>query len=123
MISGNKNQVLALTYADDGGERTAGFRVWDRPRVPLEQQFAAAERLSAASGAERDSLRREANAARERVAGTQRIFVGSSARTASVELRDPNGRVRARLAVDSTGRAFLQFLDEQGHVSAAYPDR
>jgi hypothetical protein len=119
-----QNQVLALTYSDDGKSRMAGFRVWDRPtNAALEQQFAAAERLDAATDANRDSLRRERNAARDRVAGTQRIFVGSQNRTASVELRDPRGRVRVRLAVDSVGIARLQFLDEQGHVTAEYPSR
>jgi hypothetical protein len=116
-----QTQVLALTYSDDGKSRMAGFRVWDRPNVPLEQQFAAAERMLAATGSARDSARTEMNAARQRVAGTQRVFIGSQDRTAAVELRDPSGRVRARLAVDSMGAARLQFLDEQGRVTATYP--
>jgi hypothetical protein len=116
-----QNQVLALTYSDDGKSRMAGFRVWDRPNVPLEQQFAAAERYLAAGGAARDSLNKERLAARDRVAGTQRIFVGSENRNASVELRDPSGHVRARLVVDSLGTAGLEFLDATGKVTAAYP--
>jgi hypothetical protein len=116
-----QTQVLALTYADNGKSRMAGLRIWDRPTVPLEQQFAAAERFLAASANTRDSLRREMNAARDRVGGSQRIFVGSQDRTASVELRDPSGHVRARLAVDSTGTARLQFIDQRGRVTKEYP--
>lgn len=117
-----QTQVVAVTYSDDGKARMAGLRIWDRPNAPLEQQFAAAERFTAATGSRRDSLRTEMNAARNRVAGTQRVFVGSENRNASVELRDPSGRVRARLAIDSAGTAQLQFLDEQGHVTARYPN-
>jgi hypothetical protein len=118
-----QTQVVALTYSDDGKARMAGLRIWDRPATPLEQQFAAAERFTAATGSRRDSLRAEMNAARNRVAGTQRVFVGSENRNASVELRDTSGHVRARLAVDSAGTAQLQFLDEQGRVTAKYPNR
>ena len=117
-----QTRVVALTYSDDGKARMACLRIWDRPDTPLEQQFAAAERFTAATGSRRDSLRVEMNAARSRAAGTQRVFVGSENRNASVELRDPSGRVRARLAVDSAGTAQLQFLDAQGHVTARYPD-
>lgn len=116
-----QTQVLALTYSDDGRSRFAGLRVWDRPNEPLEQQFAAAEKMVSATGAARDSLRQIVNAARARVAGTQRIFVGSQDKNASVELRDPRGRVRARLGVDSLGNPRLTFLDSTGAVKAQYP--
>lgn len=116
-----QSQVVALTYADDGRARLAGLRVWDRPDRALEEQFEAAARFLAAPAGARDSLRREMAAARARVAGTQRIFVGSQNRTASVELRDPSGRVRVTLAVDSAGVARLEFLDADGRVVARYP--
>jgi hypothetical protein len=61
------------------------------------------------------------NDARARVAGVQRIFVGSQDRNASIELRDTAGRVRARLAVDSLGVAKLEFLGVKGEVVAKYP--
>lgn len=116
-----QSQVLALTYSDDGKSRMAGLRVWDRPAAPLEEQFLAAEQFMAAKGSARDSLRDVMNRARTRLAGTQRIFVGSQNQSASIELRDPAGRVRARLVVDSAGVARLQFLDQQGRVTTQYP--
>jgi hypothetical protein len=116
-----QSQVLALTYSDDGKARMAGLRVWDRPSVPLEEQFLAAERFMAATGRARDSLRDVMNEARKRVAGTQRVFVGSQDQSASIELRDPAGNVRVKLVVDSLGVAQLQFLNERGGVTAVYP--
>lgn len=118
-----QSQVVALSYVDDGKSRLAGLRIWDRPNVPLEDQFSAAERMLAASGAVRDSLRQAVTLARSRVAGTQRIFVGSQNKNANVELRDPAGRVRARLSVDSLGTPRLQFLDSTGQIIAEYPAR
>jgi hypothetical protein len=116
-----QNQVVALQYADNDRTRSAGLRVWDRPTdAPLEEQFILAERmLSLPPGPARDSVNRERLRARERVAGVPRLFLGSADRVVQLELRDPEGRVRARLFVDSAGSA-LQFLDESGAVVSTY---
>ncbi|MEW5918419.1 MAG: hypothetical protein AB1762_18605 [Gemmatimonadota bacterium] len=118
-----QNQVVAVQYQDNGRLRSAGVRVWDRPvGEPLEQQFAlAAQVTNAPAGPVRDSLERQRLLARNRVQGTARLFLGSEDRMAKLELRDTQGRVRVRLAVDSLGVARLAFLDARGSVVAAYP--
>ena len=118
-----QNQVVAVQYQDDGRSRSAGVRVWDRPTtVPLETQFALARKVQTTpKGPVRDSLDRERVRARELVQGSPRLFLGSEDRMAKLELRDPAGRVRARLQVDSLGAAHLVFLDEAGRTTAAYP--
>ena len=112
-----------MQYADNGASRSAGVRVGDRPTdLPLEAQFALAERaLAAPAGPVRDSLNRERLRVRDRVEGTPRLFAGSENRVAKVELRDTAGRVRLRLLVDSTGSGRLVFLDSAGHTTATYP--
>jgi len=118
-----QNQVVAVQYQDDGVNRSAGLRVWDRPAdAPVEAQFALAEQMvNTPRGPVRDSLNRERLKARARVAGTQRLFLGSHDRTAGLELRDTLGRVRVRLAVDSSGAGRLVFLDTLGRATATYP--
>lgn len=118
-----QNQVVAVQYQDNGTSRSAGVRVWDRPvDAPLERQFSLAERMLATpAGPLRDSLDRERRLARAEVQGTARLFLGSEDRVAKLELRDPQGRVRVRLYVDSLGSAHLAFLDAQGRTSATYP--
>lgn len=113
-----QNQVVAMQYADNGRQRRAGLGVWDRPTdAPLSEQFRLAEAVRLApAGPRRDSLERERLRTRERVQGAQRLFVGSRDRTAMLELRDPQGRVRARLGVDSLGVGRLEFLDDRGQV-------
>ena len=118
-----QNQVVAVQYLDDGASRSAGIRVWDRPDdAPLERQFALAERVAAAPpGPERDALDRERLRVREQVAGTPRLFVGSQDKVAKIELRDGEGHIRVRLAVDAAGAAHLEFLDGAGRTVAIYP--
>ncbi|UCF20453.1 MAG: hypothetical protein JSU87_03325 [Gemmatimonadota bacterium] len=118
-----QNQVVALQYIDGGTSRRAGLNVWDRPTdVTMDEQLDRGLRMMEATGAERDSLRAAAAAARARGEyGVQRLFVGSRDRTAQLVLRDTEGRVRVRLYVDSTDVARLEFLDESGRTVAAYP--
>jgi len=118
-----QNQVVAVQYSDDGATRSAGLQVWDRPSdAPLEDQFALAERMLATPpGRLRDSLNEERLRVRARVQGTRRVFVGSRDRTAALELRDRQGRVRVRGFVDSTGTGQLAFLDSAGRTTAVFP--
>ena len=118
-----QNQVVAVQYQDDGASRSAGMRVWDRPTdAPLEEQFAIAQRVAATPpGPERDALERERLRVRQKVAGAPRLFVGSQDKVSKVELSDPEGHVRVRLAVDGAGAAHLEFLDASGRTTAIYP--
>jgi hypothetical protein len=53
-----------------------------------------------------------------------RVYLGRDrSRAAVLNLFDPNGRPRLRLKVDSLGSASVEFLDEQGVVTARLPER
>ncbi len=118
-----QNQVVAMQYQDNGTSRSAGVRVWDRPANDLEAQFALAQRtLATPAGPLRDSLDAERRRVRAKVAGTQRLFLGSDDRVAGLELKDGAGRTRVKLSVDSAGTARLVFLDAEGKTQAVYPD-
>jgi hypothetical protein len=118
-----QNQVVALQYVDSGSSRRAGLSVWDRPpEVAFARHLERGARMLEAAPAEREKLRREAEADGARGDyGAQRVFVGSRDRTAQVQLNDSQGRARARLVVDPAGAARLEFLDEAGSVVARYP--
>jgi hypothetical protein len=120
-----QNQVVALQYLDNGTSRRAGLRVWDRPTdVSLDKQLDRSLRLMQSSGRERDVIRGEIELARERgELGNERLFVGSQDQVAQVQLRDKQGRVRARLYVDAKDVARLEFLDEAGKLVAEYPSK
>jgi hypothetical protein len=52
----------------------------------------------------------------------ERVYLGRDmSRAAVLRLKDPNGRDRIRLTVDSLGAASLEFLDENGTVTRRLP--
>ena len=52
----------------------------------------------------------------------QRVFIGRDrGKNATLALSDPEGKVRARLVVDSLGNAGLEFLDANGKVTSRFP--
>ena len=116
-----QDQVVGMSYSDNGSIRAAGFNVWDRPttitleemidifrsnpgRQAIEQQFA--------------ELMRERG---ETSGGAQRLFLGSQNKTVALRLMDPAGRERIRISVDGDSNASLEFLDENGSVIRALP--
>lgn len=118
-----QDQVVSLQYQDDGEHRSAGVQVWDRStEISIARILEVVDARSRAGGPERDSLERIIEGWREAGVGAHRIFLGSADRTATLLMRDPEGRPRIRLAVDSAGAARLEFLDEDGGVVQALPD-
>lgn len=119
----NQDQVVGLSYADDGKLRSYGLNVWDRPT-----KISARELLELPGAASDRSLleKRFVELMKERgetVTGARRVFVGSQGRTAAIRMMDTAGRERIRLVVDSTNQARMEFVDESGRVAYALPPR
>jgi hypothetical protein len=113
------DQIVALSYDQDGGRKRQGLTIQDRPdslTERLKEAYRAVE--SATSEEERDSLVEHyfSRIPRREIAA-RRLFVGRSWNQSSlVTLSDPDGRARLRLEVDSLGAARIQFLDDAGDV-------
>ena len=119
----HQDQVVGVQYGDDGGDRSAGFHVWDRStEVSIARILELVDARRTATGAARDSVEGVIRALAANGLGAHRIFLGSENRTASLELQDPDGRTRLRLAVDSTGAARIEFLDAAGRVVTTLPE-
>lgn len=115
----HNDQVVFMTYSDDGVKKQAGFHVMDRARQPtIDKVVAEAGRLASAPAAERA-------AGEKRLAhiAAERVFVGSTDETALVSLADRAGRERIRMKVDPGGDARIEFLDEHGEVVDCLPHR
>jgi hypothetical protein len=117
------DQVLFLSYQDDGARRRAGLHVVDRPTRPNAAEVVARkDAVDRAVGEEKERLVRELRDAAVRGEfGAQRVFVGSDDRTATVGLKDPAGRDRVRISVDTAGVPRMDFLDDQGRVTYRLP--
>jgi hypothetical protein len=113
-----QDQVVALQYADQNGQRRAGLLVWDRPLISLPEQI---ERLDAArkmkDGTEKES-------ALKALRGPARVYVGRSRDdgASAVQLYDAGGKVRLKMEVSAAGVAKLEFLDATGKVIQTLPD-
>lgn len=111
-----QDQTIGFDYTEENGSRTAGFKVWDRPDVPLSELI---EKVNAANAIQNQAERDAAVAQLRTTApkSAQRVFVGKTRdRVASVMLSDAQGRNRLALKVDADGNASIEFLDAEGKV-------
>ena len=109
------DQVLFLSAEESAGNRTAALQIWDRPPGSLVQDLKA---LQAAT----DPASRQA--VRERVAQghAQRLSLGTASdHSLALSMNDSKGRTRLRVAIDAQDRPKLEFLDENGAVTASMP--
>jgi hypothetical protein len=111
------DQVVFLSYQDNGKGKAAGLYVVDRSRKPtIDEILKIQSEMEQASDEERAALKKKL----EDIAA-HRLFVGSENDTALVQLRDRKGRERIRLSVNPDGNAQLLFLDEKGKVVYKLP--
>ena len=114
-----QDQVVGISYFDNGSIRTAGFNVWDRPTT------IALEEIMDSNTPDRQAIeQRFVELMRERgltSGGARRVFLGSQDKTVALRLMDPEGRERIRISVDSNSNARLEFLDEEGSVIQGVP--
>lgn len=111
-----QDQTIGFDYSEQDRQRSAGFKVWDRPETPLVDLV---DKLNAANGIQDSAARTQALAKirAEAPKAAQRVFVGKTRdRAASVQLADPQGRPRLTLNVSADGTAVIEFLDADGKV-------
>ena len=120
----NQDQILYFQYQNNNGQRRTGLTIADRAEVDI-YDFVQM----------RDSINRIAdtsvrNAALRRLAAprngvplvAQRVYIGRDvARSAIVNLADPQGRTRLRMLVDSLGNPRVEFLNDSGRVVFRLP--
>ena len=116
-----QDQTIGLSYTEGGGRRSAGFQVWDRSDTGLGELI---DKLNAANKIEDRAERDKALAIIRASAppAPRRVFVGKNGeRAATVSLADANGKPRLTLTVDPSGDPRIEFLDENGKVTARLP--
>ena len=124
-----QDQVVGLQYSERGGVRRAGVDVWDRPtNVPVGLLLRYAEAQRAGDRVALDSLGQVlaratgGDMSEQSLTGAHRAFFGAEDGAAVLRLEDGAGRSRIRMAVDATGTARLEFLDETGAVVHRLPE-
>jgi hypothetical protein len=112
------DQVVFLSYQDDGTHKRSGLYVVDRARTPTIDEI-----VRLAEAAKKSPEAQKAVDEKLRGVAAQRIFVGSDDETAMVRMRDRAGRDRLRMVVGPDGAPKLEFLDDTGKVVLVLPKR
>lgn len=117
----NQDQVVGITYAQEGTARRAGFHVWDRSLTPIGDFAKQVEDVELMKdGPEKTEAMKKIReqAIAQGMGGQERLFVGRMPNdSAVVTLKDTKGRPRLLLSVDDHDVPQLQFLDENGKVT------
>jgi hypothetical protein len=122
----NQDETLTLRYTDENGRKASAITIADRDSRDIYDLIMQRDSINKMT----DSTARAA--ALQRLFGPRdgvplvatRVYLGRDRSKAAVlNLYDPNGKPRLRLKVDSLGGASLEFLDEQGTVTARMPER
>jgi hypothetical protein len=120
-----QNEAIGMSYSEDHGKRESGLEVWDQSAVPISHAFAEQyESIGLMKdGPEKDAaMKKLKDAHQSEFAWTPRVFVGrTKADDAALILKDTKGKPRIRIAVDNANVPSLQFLDENGKVTAEFP--
>jgi hypothetical protein len=116
----NQDQTIGFSYNENGGQRGAGFNVWDRPDTPIAEMMEKIQMIQKMpEGPEKTQALKTF---RDTSGVAQRVFVGKTGEKAAVfMLADPQGHPRIRLMVDAQGLPKLEFMDEKGAVVYQLP--
>ncbi len=118
------DQVVFLSYADDGTNRRSGLYVVDRPTHPnIHEVLEMRRQMTEGTDEDRARIQNELREAQSHgELGAQRVFIGSDSGTAMVRLKDSLGRDRIRMSVNADNVASIEFLDEAGNVVMRIPE-
>jgi hypothetical protein len=122
----NQDQILYFQYSDNNGQRRVGFTIADRSTVDIHDLVSERDSImTMPEGAARTEALRVWALPRNGVPlFAPRVYMGRDpAKSAVINLSDPNGKPRLRLMVDSLGAASVEFLDETGRVTSRLPNR
>lgn len=121
----NQNQVIYMQYTDNNGTQNTGLHIDDWQTSPdfwdWRAEYKKAQKLP--DGKEKEAILKKLMEPKEgQKAVAQRVFVGKdNEKTAMVTLADRMGKPRLQLQVDSNGKAKLNFLDQDGHITYSLP--
>jgi hypothetical protein len=117
----NQDQVVQIAYMEGTRGRVfSGMQVWDRPERYVEDMLDAAVEMRAGRITEEEFMRR----VQPEVMGTaRRVRLGSSNRTALLEMSDTRGMPRIRVVVDSLDVPRIEFRDAEGKVVHRIPEQ
>jgi hypothetical protein len=122
----DNDQVLNFDYSDRGGRRLVGISMLDRAPIRMAlfaSMYDSLNRIKDPAVRQAETIKLMTTPNNTEPLAAQRVFLGRNpAKAATLVLSDRAGHPRIRLAVDSTGTAALEFLDDAGKVLSRLPE-
>lgn len=111
-----QDQIVQILAEDAGGDRyVAGLVVNDVPSYSILSDIEKLQKVRSLPEGERNAAIEEL---RRDYPGGQRLFAGRGPDgTVALVLNDASKKTRIRIAVDASGEAAIEFLDDKGEVT------
>ena len=123
----NQDQMFSIGAEDDGTNHRAEIRFIDQPNWPIQEYLDLRESIKHLPPAEQQAAIEQFSETHPPGAGT-RIWLSNqnfpslpSESKNTLNLRDAEGRERARMTIGADGTPALEFLDAAGNVTHRYP--
>jgi len=120
----NQDETLTLRYTDENGRKATGITIAERDERDIYDLIMQRDSINkiADSTARTAALQQLLGPRNGVPLAASRVYLGRDrSRSAVLSLSDPSGKPRLRLRVDSLGKAGVEFLDENGAVTARLP--
>jgi hypothetical protein len=115
----DQDQIFAIDSGQDGEEKFSAIRISERGDYPIQEAFEAKERIEKLPEAQRKAEWDKFFATH--TGDANRIYLGRAAdKTASLRIKDEQGRERLVLRVNAEGNPVIQFLDDKGKVTREF---
>ncbi|TMV49527.1 hypothetical protein FE783_13565 [Paenibacillus mesophilus] len=114
-----QDEVVTMSYDNQNGVSTYGFKIKDRPKTPLPEQI---KRLQQIRESDMDEAAKQKEIQALWEGSTQRAYMGKNEKgEVLVCLMDKKGKPRLRMLVDEHDNPRMEFLDGQGNVLYKLP--
>ncbi|WP_282940451.1 hypothetical protein [Paenibacillus sp. RC67] len=114
-----QDEVVTMSYYNENGVMTYGFKIKDRPQIPLSEQLKILKEINE-SNKDNETKKKEIDALWE--GSTQRAFMGKNEKgEVTICLMDSKGKQRIRMLVDKNDNPRMEFLDGNGNVTYKLP--
>lgn len=123
----NQDQMLTISAADDGTNHRAEIKFIDQPSWPIQEYLDLLDSIQNLPPDEQEAAvakffeTHPQGAGLRTLLGTQNFPAAPTESRNTLNLRDLEGRERARLTVAPDGTPSLEFLDATGNVTHRYP--
>ncbi|MGA7914745.1 MAG: hypothetical protein WCA00_05880 [Candidatus Acidiferrales bacterium] len=115
----DQDQIFAIDAGQDGGDKVSAIKISERGDYPIQEAVEAKERIDKLPEAQQKAEWDKFFATH--TGDATRIYLGrASDKSASLRIKDEQGRDRLVLRVNAEGDPVIQFLDDSGKVTKEF---